>query len=61
VKLIEGQIEARNCCMTWTKDRLTGSPLLCVAGDNAKIKVIDARTGALRAVGQRAGFDEAGS
>ncbi|KAE9566999.1 hypothetical protein CGMCC3_g16869 [Colletotrichum fructicola] len=33
--------EARNYCCTWTKDVVTGKPLLCYGGEDAKIKIYD--------------------
>lgn len=42
---------AENCCCTWSKDPETGRPLICVAGQDAKIKVYDVVNGELAAVG----------
>jgi hypothetical protein len=34
-----------NFACAWTKDLATGSPLLCVAGNSGKIKILDILTG----------------
>lgn len=45
-----GQPKADNYHCTWTKDSVTGAPLLCVAGANAKIKIYNVVTGTLERV-----------
>lgn len=43
--------DAENCCCTWSRDLDTGRPLICVAGQDAKIKVYDVTNGEVAAVG----------
>ncbi|CAM1511124.1 Fc.00g086370.m01.CDS01 [Cosmosporella sp. VM-42] len=33
--------EASACCCTWTKDPITGHPLICIGGVDAKVKIYD--------------------
>jgi hypothetical protein len=54
--LPELQLDADNFACVWSKDLVTGVPLLCVAGTNAKIKIINALTGKLHRVGDFTSF-----
>ncbi|KAL1879423.1 hypothetical protein VTK73DRAFT_6955 [Phialemonium thermophilum] len=48
--------DAWNCACTWTKDPVTGRPLLCVSGTNAVVKVYDVKEGkAVRALAGHGG------
>ncbi|PQE29206.1 wd domain-containing protein [Rutstroemia sp. NJR-2017a BBW] len=42
--------ETDNYACAWTKDLATGKPLICVAGANAKIKIIDVQSGTIQRV-----------
>lgn len=41
------QADADHYACAWSKDLENGTPLLCVAGGNGKIKIIDALSGEL--------------
>ncbi|KAE8447750.1 hypothetical protein EG329_010144 [Mollisiaceae sp. DMI_Dod_QoI] len=43
--IIDEEPEADHFACAWSKDLVTGDPLLCVSGVNAKIKIINALTG----------------
>ncbi|ROT38737.1 WD40 repeat-like protein [Sodiomyces alkalinus F11] len=43
----DDDVEARNYTCTWSQEKETGKPLLCVAGEDAKIKVYDVIEGKL--------------
>ncbi|KAL2754532.1 hypothetical protein ACRALDRAFT_2054425 [Sodiomyces alcalophilus JCM 7366] len=43
----DDDIEARNYTCTWSQEKESGKPLLCVAGEDAKIKVYDVIEGKL--------------
>jgi len=56
--IIHRQVDASNCACCWSKDPETGRPLLCVAGNDAKVKVYDIKEGKLANVGpSRCGLD----
>ncbi|KAI5466563.1 WD40-repeat-containing domain protein [Mariannaea sp. PMI_226] len=39
--------EASACCCTWTKDPVSGRPLICIGGVDAKVKIYDVLEGKL--------------
>ncbi|TAQ91070.1 hypothetical protein B7494_g633 [Chlorociboria aeruginascens] len=43
--IVDQEPNAENYACTWSKDSKTGTPLLCVSGGTAKIKVVNALTG----------------
>ncbi|PSS25870.1 hypothetical protein M430DRAFT_134729 [Amorphotheca resinae ATCC 22711] len=45
--VLDEEPDSDHFACVWTKDLSTGTPLLCVAGDNAKILIINALTGQL--------------
>ncbi|KAM3084884.1 hypothetical protein ACMFMG_003329 [Clarireedia jacksonii] len=46
--IIDEDEETDNYACAWTKDLATGRPLICVAGANAKIKIIDVQSGTIQ-------------
>lgn len=45
------QADSRNYTCTWSQDKETGKPYLCLSGEDAKIKIYDVTEGTLVNVG----------